>query len=358
MKANRVPSDPTIIRVGPVGLQQMTTLEPLSPREGKELYLNDRAGDLAVSTHRSHGYRIERFCEWCEANNLDNLNNLTGRHIHRYKITRKSEVDSTNTVKSHLDTLRVFLRYMRDVDAVGDDIPEKVNSPSLNPGEGVATDTLDAERADDILDQLRRFEWASRRHVVLELLWATSIRNGTLRSFDLEDYYTQEAYIEARHRKQTDTPLKNKQRGERAISLTSHTCDVIDDYIEVNRNRVRDEYDRKPLITTKRGRISTNTVRAYVYRCTRPCEWSGDCPHGRERDSCEAVQSRMSGSKCPDSVGSHAVRRGSITHHLNENTPKEVVSDRADVGVDVLEKHYDARSEKEKMEQRRDYLPD
>jgi hypothetical protein len=55
-------------------------------------------------------------------------------------------------------------------------------------------------------------------------------------------------------------------------------------------------------------------------------------------------------------VGSHAVRRGGITHYLSSDVPQEAVSNRADVSPDVLEKHYDQRSQKNKMEQRRKYL--
>ena len=46
----------------------------------------------------------------------------------------------------------------------------------------------------------------------------------------------------------------------------------------------------------------------------------------------------------------------SITKHLNSDVPETAVGDRANVSQDVLEQHYDQRSEREKMEQRRQYL--
>ena len=61
-------------------------------------------------------------------------------------------------------------------------------------------------------------------------------------------------------------------------------------------------------------------------------------------------------SKCPSSVSPHAIRRGSITQHLSKDVSEKVVSDRMNVSLDVLEEHYDRRSEREKADQRRDYL--
>lgn len=59
---------------------------------------------------------------------------------------------------------------------------------------------------------------------------------------------------------------------------------------------------------------------------------------------------------CPSSESPYVIRRGSITHHLSEEMPHKVVVDRTNVSADVLEEHYDRRTECEKMEQRRKYL--
>ncbi|MFB6197253.1 MAG: site-specific integrase, partial [Halobacteriaceae archaeon] len=79
------------------------------------------------------------------------------------------------------------------------------------------------------------------------------------------------------------------------------------------------------------------------------------CPHGREPANCEATNhSKL--SCCPSSVSPHAIRRGSITCWLNNEMPSEAVGERANVTLEILKQHYDRRSEREKMEQRRKYL--
>jgi len=69
---------------------------------------------------------------------------------------------------------------------------------------------------------------------------------------------------------------------------------VLRDYIEENRIDVTDESGRKPLLTTKVGRIARNTIRKWSYRLTRPCWYPGECPHGRELSECRASVGRVS----------------------------------------------------------------
>ncbi|ELY73741.1 integrase family protein [Natrinema pellirubrum DSM 15624] len=82
-----------------------------------------------------------------------------------------------------------------------------------------------------------------------------------------------------------------------------------------------------------------------------------DCPHDHEPMGCEATEYGHY-SQCPSSLSPHTIRRGAITHQLREDIPEKIVSDRCDVSSEVLERHYDRRTDREKREQRRDFIED
>lgn len=334
------------------------SLVPTAPDEALDLYLRERSTEVTDSTLQAHKYRLNHFVRWCgEVENIDDMNGLTGRHLHRYKLWRREDGDLNKvSLKSQMDTLRVFLRFCESIDAVVSDLHSKVMSPTLSDGVGQRDVKLDTDEAKNLLEYLGRFEYATFAHTLLLLLWRTGMRIGSIRALDVGDFDTSEQYLRVRHRPGTDTPLKNKGNGERLVSLTAETGSVIADYLDVHRPDVTDEHGREPLLATDHGRPTKNTFRAVTYRWTRPCQYTGECPVGREKDECEALTSRMGASKCPSSVSPHAVRRGSITHHLTEDVPEKVVSDRMNVSQRVLEDHYDRRSEEVKMEQRRGYL--
>ena len=58
-------------------------------------------------------------------------------------------------------------------------------------------------------------------------------------------------------------------------------------------------------------------------------------------------------SKCLSSRSPHRIRTGSITWQLNIGIPPEVVAERVNAGLDVIEQHYDKESPLERMERRR-----
>jgi hypothetical protein len=55
-------------------------------------------------------------------------------------------------------------------------------------------------------------------------------------------------------------------------------------------------------------------------------------------------------------VSLHPLRRSSITYHTNRSWPKEKLSERVDVSVAVLNKHYDARTKEGEREGRKEYI--
>jgi site-specific recombinase XerD len=334
-------------------------LEPISPAEAKGMYLEARKREVSQSTLDGYHYRLKHFIRWCEeVAGIDNMNNLTGRDLQRYKTWRRDEGGlKPISLQGQLDALRIFIRWCGSIDAVDEDLHEKFDAlmPELKKTDEQANTILGREEAEALLEYQRKFEYASRSHVIVELLWHTGIRLGALHALDVADYDGESERLELHHRPDSDTPLKNGEEGERMIALNAEICHILEDWIDHHRHKVEDDYGREPLLTSRNGRMNRSSIRDAVYRVTRPCFYSDNCPKGRDPDDCEAAE--YGGySKCPVNVSPHDIRRGSITHFLTKDVPEKVVSDRMNVGQDILDKHYDKRDEVVKVEQRRDYI--
>lgn len=339
-------------------------LDPIHPEDAVELYLTDKATESAEMTVQSHRSRLGFFLDWCAKENIDNMNDLAGRDLHNFRVWRRTagrngdDGISKATEKSQLNTLSVFIQWCESIDAVHPNLHEKILAPTLSKREGVRDEMLDQEVAKIILDYLDTYDYASFDHVLLLLIWRCLLRTGGLRTIDVDDYELdgEEPYIKIRHRPESDTPLKKQQEGERIIGIKPEVAEVISDYIGTNRYEVTDEYGREPLLTTTHGRPHRQTVQAASYAVTRPCVATGECPHGRDIDECRAAKNRQQAFRCPSSKSPHSVRRGAITAWLSNDAPEKFTADRASTNVNTLTKHYDRRTEMEKMEQRREWI--
>jgi site-specific recombinase XerD len=334
-------------------------LEPIAPERAKKMYLDARKREVSQSTLDGYHYRLKHFIRWCdEVADIDNMNDLTGRKLQEFRTWRRDDGDlKPITLEGNLDALRVFIQWCESIDAVPQGLHDKIIMPKLSKEEERSESMLSAEEAGAVLDYLRKFEYSTRQHVVIEILWHTGIRLGAIQSLDVGDYDSDEETLAVRHRPEQGTALKNGQEGERVIALDGDVCRVIDSYIEHHRHDVRDDHGRKPLLTSQYGRPARSCIRDTVYKITRPCYYGAECPEGRDPETCEATH-HTGYSKCPVNANPHSIRRGSITHFLSEDVPEKVVSDRMNVGPEVLDKHYDKRSEEQKAEQRRAYLED
>ncbi|MFU1780728.1 tyrosine-type recombinase/integrase [Haloarcula japonica] len=331
-------------------------LEPLTPFEAVDMYLDHRQPELSEKSLHNHKYRLDVFLEFCEECGIENLNNLTGRDLHRFRTWRSRQDISTMTLRTSLATLRVFLEFCASIDGVEQGLREKVVLLEVDREEQSKDVKLDVDRAEAILEHLERFEYASRAHVILAILWHTGVRLGTLRALDVDDVDLDTPCLRVRHRPETGTPLKNGQAAERTIAVGEQYADVIADYIHHNRIPVEDSHGREPLISSEHGRLAESSIRNVVYMWTRPC-MVADCPHDEDPVTCDYM-TRRHASECPSSRSPHGIRRGALTRMLRQGTPEEVVSDRSNVSRDVLEQHYDQRTEREHMELRREFLED
>jgi site-specific recombinase XerD len=326
-------------------------LEPLEPEQALEMYLEHRRDEVAESTLNAHRLRLKHFVRWCNEQEIDNLNELTGRKLFEYRQWRKQDGGLNRvSVRTQLSTLKQLIKFCETIDAVEPELHEKVDIPELKEGDGVRSVQIKEEQVEQILERLERFDYASLRHVIVLLLWRTAIRMGALRSIDVDDVDLNEGYIALKHRDEYGTPLKNGQGGERHIALTDKTVSVLNDWIEHRHPDTTDDYGRIPLVATEHGRISRSNIRRNVYWASSPQFVGEDCSCDVDEHDYDSIH------ECDDVVSPHAFRRGSITHMIRNEVPKEVVSGRSDVSPEVMDKHYNEMTEKEKMDQRREYL--
>lgn len=364
----------------------MSDLEPIEPREAFHLWMDKQSGRKADETLSSYRYRVRPFIEWLEDRGIENINELDGRDILVFDAKRQERDVQQNTLNNQFKTIRLFLKFCADIEAVEQDLHKKVDPPSLSKNERVNQEKVPSERANRILEYLERFKYASRDHVLFLLLWRTTARLGAIRSLDLGDIYLEKEdikrlryqedinvggeiideilenveipFIYFRHRPDSDTPLKNRGGGGRPVNISEEVGEVLEAYIRVNRHEPSEDSDRRPLITTKKGktaRITKSGIRQRIYILTQPCRIDRECPHNRDVPTCEARDPGQE-SKCPSSRSPHRVRTGSITWHRDQGWPPEVLAERANTSVEMISDVYDQPEALKRMNSRREYL--
>lgn len=332
----------------------MTKLDSLRPEKAVEMYLTSREDEVTKKSLQNIKSDLKIFKKWCDAREVTNMNNVDGRALADFRTWRSKQVKLI-TLKHNLWTIKKYIRFCEQVDAVPEGTSEKVVIPETSDADEVNDSFIQASEAQDILEYLEKFEYASLRHAVFFTLWHSGIRSSSLLALDLKDFYPEENKLCIRHRPATGTALKNKDRGERNVFIKDELVTVLSDFINENRADVLDDHGRRPLFATTNTRISRTTLQRLVYTATRPCHIGKDCPHDENPETCEA-NSYNDACKCPSSLSPHPLRKGAITYSLNEETPKDVISDRMDVSREVLDKHYNKQSKDEQMDTRRKYI--
>jgi site-specific recombinase XerD len=326
--------------------------DTLSPRAAMSRWLDKKRASLAESTIRTHYYRLKLFVEWCDEQEIDRMKDLTGWDLDEYEVHRRGEGVAPSTLHNEQKTLRQWLQYLGGIGVVDDGLHEAVDVPELSDADASNDTRLTTDAATAFLAHYRDSPgFGSRGHVLLELAWTIGARVGGLRALDLRDVDLDDAHATFQHRPETDTPLKNGRGGERVVGLLPEVVDALESYINGHRIEIEDDAGRQPLLTGQRGRPTPGSIRDWMYEATQPCHY-GPCPHDREPSACD-WRAYNAASKCPSSRSPHQVRTGSITWQLNRGLPVEVVAERVNATIEVIQRHYDKEHAVDEMEERR-----
>lgn len=326
-------------------------------RKARHDFIGHKENTQKESTARAYEFPTKNFAAHCEDHGVTVTGNITQRLVTTWLDKRQKEVKPI-TVKNNAKHIRVFLKWLGSRDLCDWDIHEKIEIPNVPDQGDVNQDVLRVELAEQSLEFLETYHYGSVYHALFLTMWRTGCRISGALALDLDDFDThayEDSVLQFRNRKETGTPLKNGHNGERDVTIDDDLSQVLNDYINGRREDI-EENDREPLFTVPSGRMYRQRAYKNIVAFTRPCVSGEECPHNRTIDDCEAAQDKEQAPSCPSSASLHPVRKGAITHHINEGWPKEPLSERVDVSVDVLEKHYDFRTNEKKRENRRKYM--
>lgn len=365
--------------IQPIPWQSKLDTDLNASKDALEVHLDMlEADDKARATVNSHERRLNRFLDWLcpeplltdEENaaepgpDIKTTDQLTSRHIQQWKMERAPEL-AKSTLKTECDTVRRFCVNLEAYGALPQGFHYYVESPSLSEDEERSGESIDVDRARQITEYLRKYEWGSERHAFWELIWTTAMRIGGAHSISEPDIDWEKGQIRLRHRPDTGTTLKNgsgmgSDGGERNANVSETVLNVLDDWIN-HPDRASDpvdEHGRVPLFPNEDGdgRRCKQFLRDLTYAMTRPCAYGAECPHDRDPDTCDAAQSKNKAYACPSSTTPHPVRSGAITRMRDNDVPKRVVRDEVDASESVIDRHYDDGDEDERAEIRREYL--
>lgn len=310
--------------------------------------------DTTLSTYLND---LRFFLQWCEQNRIEFVCEVDGGDLSNYRQWRRESGNecrsgehlSRKTHKEGQKNLQRFLRWCESVEYAPVGTWKKVSIPKASdkrPNQSVV------ERSDavEMLEYLGKFDYASRKHVTILLLWETGARPGGVHALDIEHVDGNNKGGMVKFESQPNTRLKNGRQGAREVTITKKSHEVIQDYLKENRINTTDDDGRKPLLVARSGRIGKSTIRKYCYDISRPCVYADFCPDNRDQGQCPGYTERA--HKCDHTFSPKAFRKGHITHCLRQGMDRDTLSQRVDASPGVIDDHYQNLSLAEEREER------
>lgn len=292
-------------------------------------------------TERTYRKSLATFETFADEADLDTLADLSLWEVGRYTDWLLEQEYAQATVASKQKQARRWLKWLESQGYLDVGIHLAIEPLKLEDKDQTSSQILRPESLREFLAFYRNStRWrATRRHALLEVIGHTGARRSCIRSLDVDDYDPDARILSFINRPESGTRLKRGDQHQRKVVLSEAPNAILEEYVVRERKRKHDDYGRKPLFTSNRGRPSKSSITGWLYQATVPCVYR-ECPHGRQRRNCEYTEQQHA-SKCPSSTSPHPVRRGSITWQLNIGRSIEDVADRAATTPSVIRRYYD-----------------
>jgi len=320
-----------------------------------ETYIKRRQ-NRSPATIAQYKRTIPMFTDFAASHNIVSPSELSTEVVEDYVDALFAEYDKDATILTYTKNIRAWLQWLETRTQCPDSLPALLSKEDLGLSPSARDVALPKNEAKHLLGKLRSQRRGSAQHAILELAWNSGLRLGGLHSLDVDDLNFDKNDVSIHHRPAQGTRLKNGDgsddtagNGERVIALHPHVVDALQQYIQVERSSIADDYGREPLFTTVYGRASKSTLRRWIYDATS-CRWAAGGPADSSCDgSCDPDT-----AVCPYSYYPHAVRRGCIVAHLSGGLRTDRASQRFNVNPSILKKHYDPRTAQQRKDDRED----
>lgn len=333
-----------------------TTQRDTNDPKLSELYdrFLDRRSNRSPATIAQYRRTIPTFLDFLDTKSVTSPWAISTELVDSYVEAIESCYEADSTVYTYTKNVRAWLRWLNKRGLCDQEVCQILGKDELGLSPKARDEALPASVAEQILQQLRNRRRGTAVHALLELLWNAGPRIGGVHSLDVADFDAGEKELQFEHRPESGTRLKNGGEeddtdgdGERYVSLRDEAVDAVQLYISTERPSSTDEYGREPLFATSQGRATRSTLRRWVYRGTS-CRWT---PKAHGDENCDG-NCNPDSDVCPNSYYPHAVRRGAIVQHLSGGLRPDLASERFDVSVRVIRKHYDPRTKRRRKQDR------
>jgi integrase/recombinase XerD len=181
-------------------------------------YLCVEAG-LSENSILAYGRDLKYFIDYCNSNKINNLQQITPKHIQSYQILLSKAEKNESTVKRSLVAIRMFLRFAKLMGLIENDFTAILDGPKL------------WQRLPNVINKIKVLELLNapdpkepyyfRDKALLELLYATGMRASELSGLKIANMNLDIGYLRC----------IGKGNRERVIPLGKTAIASINDYL-------------------------------------------------------------------------------------------------------------------------------